>query len=346
MQLRLLLRRPYCAATGHSYTVTYTKNPTCQKEGYRTYTCSSCSDSYNYTLSIVDHNYQDVIVKATAKKDGYCNSECIYCGDVSHRRYTIYKPVVELSFTKSTYNGSYQLPTVTVSNAANESLMENYHYWVTASSRKSVGRNKVTVTFADKWYDCTITKYFTITPKAPSSASATLYGHDDVKFSWSKSTGASGYYVYYKKASASSYTSAGYTTNTYKKIANLSDGVKYKFKVVPYYKNSAGTKFKGLESKTATVYTLKKIGTPTVTSSSGKAKVKWNNISGETGYQISRSSSKTGTYIVATYKTTSGTSKLVTATKGKGYYYKVRAYKQVGNTKVYGPWSDVKYYKR
>lgn len=46
------------------------------------------------------------------------------------------------------------------------------------------------------------------------------------------------------------------------------------------------------------------------------------------------------------YKTTTGTSKLVRAIKGKGYYYKVRAYKEVNGRKIYGPWSNVKYYKR
>ena len=75
-------------------------------------------------------------------------------------------------------------------------------------------------------------------------------------------------------------------------------------------------------------------------------KVKWTNISGETGYQISQSTTKSKTKIVATYKTTSGESKKVTATKGKKYYYKVRAYKVVDGKKIYGPWSSVKAYKR
>ena len=76
-----------------------------------------------------------------------------------------------------------------------------------------------------------------------------------------------------------------------------------------------------------------------------KTKVKWKDIPGQSGYQISKSTKKTGTNIVSTYKTTGGTSKKLDAKTHKTYYYKVRAYKVVGDKKIYGPWSDVKAYK-
>ncbi len=173
---------------------------------------------------------------------------------------------------------------------------------------------------------------------------AKLYGYDDVHVYWSKASNATRYKVYYKKATSKSYTYIGSTTKTYTKKANLSDGVKYTFKVIPYA-TSNGYTCEG-SAKTVSIYTLKKVSTPKISkSSSKKVKVKWTNISGESGYQISRSTKKKGTSIVSTYSTTSKSSKTVSATRKKTYYYKVRAYKTVDGKKIYGPWSSVKAYK-
>ena len=68
-------------------------------------------------------------------------------------------------------------------------------------------------------------------------------------------------------------------------------------------------------------------------------------MSGESGYQISKSATKGKTKIVSTYTTTTGKYKYISATKGKTYYYKVRAFKTVNGKKVYGPWSAEKAYK-
>ena len=86
-----------------------------------------------------------------------------------------------------------------------------------------------------------------------------------------------------------------------------------------------------------------KVSSLSVKKSGTKVKLSWKKVSGAVGYQISKSTSKKGTKIVATV---SGTSKTLTATKGKTYYYKVRAYKEVNGKKVYGSWSTVKSYKR
>lgn len=92
-----------------------------------------------------------------------------------------------------------------------------------------------------------------------------------------------------------------------------------------------------------------KLTSPTVTLSSKnrKAYIKWSKISGANGYEVYRSTSKSGTYskvkIVTNGSTTSYTNSNLT--KNKVYYYKVRAYRTVSGKKVYSSYSSVKYIK-
>lgn len=279
-----------------------------------------------------------------------------YIGTVDNT-YTIEKQKINsdnisISKTKYVYNGKAKSPLVTVKNANGTELIKDTDYTVEyASGRTSVGRYSVKVSMKGN-YSGRKTMYFTIVPKKVSSASATLRvrngGYDDVKFSWKKSAGATGYNVYYKKASASKWKYKDSTAKTYMYINNLDDGVKYTFKVVPFYQTSSGnTKyFDKTQYRTDSVTTLKAVNKISVSKSGTKVKVKWNNIAGESGYEISKSTSKTGLGNVKTVPSTSATSTLVSATKGKTYYYKVRAYKSVDGSKVYAPWSTAIKFKR
>ena len=290
------------------------------------------------------HSYKTTRTKATTSANGKRVTKCTECGKIKSTK-TIYKvSSVKLSASKFTYNGEKRTPTVTVKDSKGNKLVKGEDYKLTYSSSKrtAVGRYSVKVTFMGD-YKGTKTLNFTIFPKNPSTVKARLYGYDDVKVSWSKVTGASGYRVYYKKNSADSWNYKT-TTGTSMKIANLSDGVKYNVKVVAY-KTVNDAKYLS-SGKTVNITTLKKVNGIAVAKSGTKVKVSWNNISGETGYQISRSTSKTSTNIVSTFETTSGDYKTVSANLGTTYYYKVRAYKVVDGNKIYGPWSDVVKYTR
>jgi len=174
-------------------------------------------------------------------------------------------------------------------------------------------------------------------------------GYDNVKASWTKVEGADGYRIYYKKSAASKWNIVEVEGKTTYTTGNLTDGAKYSFRVIPFVKNGDNIveteKYRG-----STITTLKKITNVKVSRSGSKVKVSWTNIGGETGYQISKTLKKSKTSIVSTYKTTTGKSKLVKATKGKKYYYKVRAYKSYKvdgeYVKVYGPWSTAEPYRR
>lgn len=351
------------AANGHTWESTFTvdKEPTCSEKGSKSIHCKVCSAKIDITEiqkdSTVHRSTSGYSVPAAMDFEGVIHEECSLCGMVL--KHEVISPIksVTLSNTIYTYDGNVKRPSVEVRDA-NGKVIESKYYTVTYSSgRKKVGTYTVTVIFDDSKYNDENPKYWdTVTRKfsivkdlaAPSKVGVKLYGYDDVQVNWSKVSGASGYYVYYKKSIASSWSGPKYTTSTSYKFANLADGTKYSFRVYPCIKDGSGKIHRDSSYKTSSsIYTLKKISTPTVKKySSGKVKVSWNNISGETGYQISKSTKKSGTSIVATYKTTSGKSKTISATKGKTYYYKVRAYKVVDGKKIYGPWSSVKKYKR
>lgn len=184
---------------------------------------------------------------------------------------------------------------------------------------------------------------------APQKAKAELYGYDDIKLSWSAVDGAKEYKIYYHKDSGNpydkTYTYYTSTKSTTIKIANLSTGTGYKFKIIPRY-DVNGITYSAASKMTSYVYTLKKLNRPTVKKSSRYyTRVYWNNIPGESGYEIARSKYSTKKFSIVkrvSYKYKSTTIKTPRNVK---YYYKVRAYKTVNGQKIYGPWSQATSYK-
>ncbi|MDO4472979.1 MAG: leucine-rich repeat domain-containing protein [Bacillota bacterium] len=187
----------------------------------------------------------------------------------------------------------------------------------------------------------------TIITAAPNKVSTNLYkNHDTLKVSWSKVTGADGYYVYYKKSTWKSYQKLGTTTALSYSKAKLTDGAKYKFAVYPYM-NIGDQKYRTKNGKSSDyVYTLKKLNKPGVKKSSRSyVRVSWNNIPGESGYQIARSKSSTKNFKIVKRVSKNYKSTKIKTPRYKKYYYKVRAYKTVNGKRIYGPWSSGKSYR-
>lgn len=63
----------------HNYTSVVTK-PTCTEEGYTTYTCGTCRDSYvDKKVSATGHSYTHTVTKPTCTADGYTLHRCSIC---------------------------------------------------------------------------------------------------------------------------------------------------------------------------------------------------------------------------------------------------------------------------
>lgn len=113
---------------------------------------------------------------------------------------------------------------------------------------------------------------------------------------------------------------------------------KYAIKVVFKGSKYSGSKTLYLTIKPQTVE-LKSV----TAKGAGKAELKWNKETAD-GYQIYFASSKDGKYKkVATMKSGSTISTVIgSMSKGKTYYFKVRAYKKTDSGTVYGSFSNVK----
>lgn len=180
------------------------------------------------------------------------------------------------------------------------------------------------------------------------TAKVDVASYNSNKITWNKVSKASGYQVYRSTSKDGKYApiktiKSGNTVNY--TDAKLTTGKTYYYKVRAY-KTVNGSKTYSNYSKI--VSAKPKLITPSATLSSKNKKVyvKWNKVSGASGYQVYRATSKNGKYSLAKAVNSSTTSYTNTGvSKNKGYYYKVRAYKKVDGKKVYSSYSSIKYIK-
>ena len=158
-------------------------------------------------------------------------------------------------------------------------------------------------------------------PKSTSSASS-------VKLSWSKVSGAKGYVVYQKKSGKWSRIKVT-SSNSYT-VSKLKSGTTYQFCIKPYKTSGSKTVY-GNTSKTLTTSTNPATVSFKLTAGSKKATVKWSKVTGASGYKIYYKTSKNGSWKslkTVNNKTTSYTK--TGLTKGKTYYFTVKAYRTTG----------------
>ncbi|MGN0704189.1 MAG: leucine-rich repeat protein [Lentihominibacter sp.] len=186
---------------------------------------------------------------------------------------------------------------------------------------------------------------------APATVKAVSVAYNKITVSWTGVKNAQYYQVFRCNSKGSTIGDPivrGSAVRSYTYIG-LTTGTKYYFKVRAYKKVNKVNYFGSYSSVKSAVPTLATPGSLSISkSSSSYVKVKWKGISGETGYQVYRATSKGGNYSkVASVKMASYKypyAKIKTK-KGKTYYYKVRAYKNVGGKLVYSSFSSPKAYK-
>ena len=150
-----------------------------------------------------------------------------------------------------------------------------------------------------------------------------------VKLTWNKVSGAQGYIVYKYDNTKKTWVRVAKTTtaaNTYT-VSKLSAGTTYKF-AVKAYKTVSGKEVTSASFPQLTTSTNPATVSFTLTAGSGKATVKWSKVTGATGYIVYYKTSANGSW--QRLNVTTGTSYTKSGlTKGKTYYFTVKAYRTV-----------------
>lgn len=165
---------------------------------------------------------------------------------------------------------------------------------------------------------------------------------------WTKITGVTGYQIQY--ATKSNFSGATTVTvasasATSKKITGRGYGKKYYVRIRGYKKSDGVTAY-GNWSAAKNVTTPAKPNTVKLNSVNAASKAftaKWNKIAGVTGYQVQYATNSSFKKATTTTAAAGAVSKKITKKAAKKkYYVRVRAYKKVNGTYVYGNWSTVK----
>ncbi len=200
------------------------------------------------------------------------------------------------------------------------------------------------------WYDTVLSKYNEkgVYGKAnldvPVLSSAVCAGYNSVRLTWGKVSGANGYRIYRSTSKDGQYTCIGAAkkgsllTFTDKKAII---GTNYYY-VVRAYRMVDDSMVKSSASNTLRAKAVMTAPALKVSSSSNAAVLTWTKVRGAQGYQICRSTSENGTYTRIRTLENATSYKNARLSKGKTYYYKVRAYRVVNGKKVYGTYSAVK----
>lgn len=172
------------------------------------------------------------------------------------------------------------------------------------------------------------------TPSKPTSVSATST-LNSVTVKWKKVSGATGYVVYKYDTAKKKYSKAASSTKTSCKISKLTSGKTYVY-AVKAYKTVKKKKYYSSYSAKVTISTLpgKVTGLKKSTVSYSGINMKWNKVSGASGYKLQYGKSKSFSSGVKTVKTSAAGKNVTSLAANTTYYFRVYAYRIV-NKKTY-----------
>ena len=175
----------------------------------------------------------------------------------------------------------------------------------------------------------------------PTSAKAVPATYNSIKVTWAAVSGATKYEVYRATSSTGSYSLLTATSYLYYTNTSVNTGTTTYYKVRAYRLVGSAKVYSSFSSVLSAKTTLAAPASPKARLLSYNGiKVTWESAAGASKYELYRSTSSGGTYLLLA--TTSYTYYINSSVnKGTTYYYKVRAYRLVGGRKVYSVYSSI-----
>ena len=170
-------------------------------------------------------------------------------------------------------------------------------------------------------------------------------GYDQIQLNWTEAERASGYEIYRSTKKSGTYTKIATVSSA---ALNYTDTGRtlnktYYYKVRAYCSAKTKTTYGSFSVTQSGAATVVIPAAPLITATSASYnsnRISWGAVAGAHGYEVYRSTTKSGTY--SRIVTTSATSCLHTGlTTGKTYYYKVRGFANAGTLKIYGDYSVI-----
>ena len=337
---------------------------------------STAADGTYKVIATIDSGskttYQDSTVKA--EKLYYYKVRAINDGDGANGEST-YSKVVSGKTIACTEIKSVIAESDTVLQINWEKISDAYGYKVKRSTSKNgtyrtlkTIKKSTTTSYKDKNVTPGTTYYYKIetmtksgdkigssgvsaavkgkTVAKPQISYVSSVSEKQLQIGWNEVSGAWGYHVKRSTSKNATYktiaTVQGASTTTYKD-KSLTTGKKYYYKIEAINKVNGKKGYSG-DSDAVMGQTIAKVSLTEIKAvNSNTISLSWKKVSGVSGYEIYRSTSKSGKYVqvgrVSGAKTTSYED--ATAKAGKNYYYKVRGYKKNSVKEGKGAYSAV-----
>lgn len=287
--------------------------------------------------------------------NGVCDTN--YADDYDYYTFTMDKQAyVTVSLSHKNLNGSNTAWSVYLYDSKGNKVDRKNSYLSVKQDGTYAETNKIKLPKGTYYIRVNATEYGTgeeygltvnkLSAKKPVIRSVKSTEYNKVKVSWNAVAGAEKYMIYRSTSKDGSYTkvktiSNVSTTSWTDKDVKTGKTYYYKMKAVVTTNKTVTSGYSSVKSAKCVPA---KPGSVKVTSPNKKQlKVSWKKVSGASGYEVYRATSKDGKYkkvkTIGKGKTVTYTDKKVSS--GKTYYYKVRSYRTVNGKKVYSGYSSI-----